>query len=49
VRNAGDVVRIVTDRLRPGQSATFTIVRDAHRRQVRVVVTNRPQNPDGGR
>ena len=49
VRSASDVVRIVTSRLRPGQASTFTIFRDGKRRSVRVVLDDRPQNPDGGR
>jgi 2-alkenal reductase len=49
VRNASDVVRIVTERLRPGEVSTFTIFRDGQRRQLQVVLANRPQNPNGGR
>jgi 2-alkenal reductase len=49
VRNASDVVRIVTERLRPGEASTFTIFRNGHRRQVQVVLANRPENPNGGR
>jgi 2-alkenal reductase len=49
VRSASDVVRIVTSRLRPGQTSTFTIFRDGRRRSVQVVLEDRPQNPDGGR
>ncbi len=48
VRNAGDVVRIVTELLRPGEAATFTVYRDGRRRQVRVVVADRPQDPNAG-
>jgi S1-C subfamily serine protease len=48
VRSASDVVRAVTERLRPGATATFTVYRDARRRQVRVVLTDRPQNPEAG-
>src|SRR5206468_2789259 len=47
VRSAGDVVRVVTERLRPGQSATFTLYREGRRREVHVILANRPQNPDG--
>jgi S1-C subfamily serine protease len=46
VRNANDVVRAVAERLRPGQTSTFTIVRDGARRSVRIVLGNRPRNPD---
>jgi S1-C subfamily serine protease len=49
VRSATDLVRIVTERLRPGLSSTFTFFRDGRRRQARVVLTERPENPDGGR
>jgi 2-alkenal reductase len=49
VRNAADVVRIVTERLRPGEAATFTLFRDGSRRQARVVLADRPQNPNSGR
>jgi S1-C subfamily serine protease len=45
VRSANDVVRAVSERLRPGQASTFTIVRDGSRRQVRVVLGTRPRNP----
>jgi S1-C subfamily serine protease len=48
VRSASDVVRAVTERLRPGETATFTVYRDGRRRQVRVVLTDRPQNPEAG-
>jgi S1-C subfamily serine protease len=47
VRNAADVVRAVTERLRPGQTVTFTIVRGGTRRAVRVTLADRPRNPDG--
>ena len=49
IQSASDVVRVVTERLRPGDTATFTIVRDGSRRQVRVVLADRPANPDSGR
>jgi len=42
VRNSSDVVRVVTERLRPGEAATLTIYRDGRRRQVRAVVAGRP-------
>ena len=48
VRNSSDVVRIVTE-LRPGATSTFTFYRDGSRRQVRIVLAERPENPDGGR
>jgi S1-C subfamily serine protease len=46
VRSANDVVRAVSERLRPGQAATLTILRDGSRRDVRVVLGTRPGNPD---
>jgi S1-C subfamily serine protease len=49
VRSAADVVRVVTERLRPGEASTFTLYRDGRRRQVRLVLANRPRNPSGGR
>jgi S1-C subfamily serine protease len=45
VRSANDVVRAVSEQLRPGQASTFTIVRDGSRRTVRVVLGTRPRNP----
>jgi 2-alkenal reductase len=49
VRSASDVVRVVASRLRPGQVSRFTIVRDGRRLPVRVLLDDRPQNPDAGR
>ena len=49
IRGASDVVRVVTERLRPGDTAAFTIVRDGVRRRVQVVLANRPENGDAGR
>jgi S1-C subfamily serine protease len=46
VRGANDVVRMVSERLRPGQASTFTVVRDGASRRVRVVLGTRPGNPD---
>ena len=46
IRGANDVVRTVSEHLRPGQVSTFTIVRDGTRRRVRVVLGTRPGNPD---
>jgi len=45
VRSANDVVRAVSEQLRPGQASTFTIVRHGSRRTVRVVLGTRPRNP----
>jgi S1-C subfamily serine protease len=49
VRNASDVVRAVTEQLRPGQTVPVTIVRGGARQTVRVTLANRPRNPDSGR
>jgi S1-C subfamily serine protease len=49
VRNASDVVRAVTEQLRPGQTVPVTIVRGGARKTVRVTLANRPRNPDSGR
>jgi 2-alkenal reductase len=46
VRSANDVARTVSERLRPGQAVTFTVVRDGSRRPVRIVLGTRPRNPD---
>ncbi len=48
VRSAADVVRAVTERLRPGQTATFSVLRGGDRRQVRVTLAERPVSPVGG-
>jgi len=48
VRSAGDVVRIVTERLRPGRSVIFTVYRDGKRLESRVVLADRPQDPNQG-
>jgi S1-C subfamily serine protease len=49
VRSASDVVRAVTERLRPGQTVPVTIVRGGARKTVPVTLANRPRNPDSGR
>jgi 2-alkenal reductase len=49
VRSADDVVRVVAERLRPHQVATFTIVRGSRRLTVPVKLGERPPNPDAGR
>jgi S1-C subfamily serine protease len=45
VRSAEDVVRIVTERVLPGERVRFTIVRDGKRRDVSVRLTERPAHP----
>jgi S1-C subfamily serine protease len=42
VTSAGDVVRIVGERLEPGETARFTIYRGAHRLVLPVTLTERP-------
>jgi S1-C subfamily serine protease len=45
VANAEDVVRAIAERLLPGQAATLTVLRDGERRDVRVVLAERPARP----
>jgi 2-alkenal reductase len=45
VANADDLVRIVTNELRPGQTAVFTVLRDGRRRSLAVHLGNRPNDP----
>ena len=45
VRNSEDVVRIVTERLSPGELAQFTVVRGDARLQVPIRLARRPANP----
>ena len=45
VRNAEDVVRVVTERLTPGGAATLTVYRGAVRKTVAVRLTDRPKTP----
>ena len=49
VRSSADVVRAVTERLRPGQTVIFTIVRGDERKAVPVTLVDRPRDPDAGR
>jgi S1-C subfamily serine protease len=48
VTSSEDLLRIVTEELRPSRAVTVTIVRDGRRRNVRVVPDERPANPDAG-
>jgi S1-C subfamily serine protease len=43
VRNAEDVVRVVAERLVPGETATFTVIRGGRRVEVPVKLDERPQ------
>jgi S1-C subfamily serine protease len=45
VRNSEDVVRVVTERVSPGETAAFTIVRGNQRLQVPVRLSQRKTNP----
>jgi 2-alkenal reductase len=45
VRTSEDLVRIVTERLSPGELARFTVVRGASRLNIGVRLANRPANP----
>jgi 2-alkenal reductase len=49
VRSAEDVVRVVTERILPGQTARLTILRGDERMVVEVVLGERPANPPGDR
>src|SRR5262245_58730992 len=49
VRSAADVVRAVTEHLRPGQTVNVTVVRGGTRTIVPVTVVDRPTNPESGR
>ena len=42
VESADGLVRIVTNRLRPGQTARFSVVRSGHRRVIAVKLVSRP-------
>lgn len=46
VQTSEDLVRIVAGTLEPGDTTTFTILRDGKRLDVRVTLGERPQNPD---
>jgi S1-C subfamily serine protease len=47
VRSAGDLVRIVSEELRPGQIARFQVIRGGKRVTVPVKVVERPLDPAG--
>ena len=49
IRSAADVVRAVTERLRPGETVNVTIVRHGARKTVPVTVADRPTDPESGR
>jgi 2-alkenal reductase len=47
VRSGADLVRIVSEELRPGRAARFTIIRGDSRRQLRITPGERPSRPSG--
>jgi 2-alkenal reductase len=48
VTNKDDVARLLVRRYEAGDSATFTIVRDGRRQEIRVKLAERPSRPDLG-
>jgi 2-alkenal reductase len=48
VTNKDDVARLLIRRYEAGDSATFTIVRDGRRQEIRVKLAERPSRPTGG-
>ena len=48
VRSADDLIRVVSERLAPGQVVRFTILRDTRRMVVPVRLGERPRHPQGG-
>jgi S1-C subfamily serine protease len=48
IMSTDDLIRIVTGRLFPGQTAEFTVLREGERVRVSVVLADRPLNPDAG-
>ena len=42
VKSADDLVRIVSERLEPGQQSTFEVVRDGRRKAIAVRLGERP-------
>jgi serine protease Do len=48
IRSADQLVRIVTNDLRPGVRAVFTVIRDNKRLDLTVHVTERPSGPSSG-
>jgi S1-C subfamily serine protease len=49
IRNAEDLVRVVTEQLRPGQAAIFTVIRAGRRLRVPVQLDERPASSESGR
>jgi S1-C subfamily serine protease len=45
VANADDLVRIITNELRPGQETVFTVLRDGRTRSIVIHLGSRPADP----
>ena len=45
VKSADDLVRIVSERLEPGQQSTFEVFRDGKRKAITVKLGERPRGP----
>jgi S1-C subfamily serine protease len=48
IRDADQLVRIVTNDLKPGVQAVFTVIRDNTRLEIPILVTQRPHGPSSG-
>ena len=48
VRSGDDLVRIVTNELKPGSQAVFTVVRGGRQLQIPLLVSQRPDGPSSG-
>lgn len=48
IERGDDLVRIITNDLRPGERATFTVLRRGRRLEVPVLLGTRPTDPDAG-
>ncbi len=48
VQSGSDLIRIVSEKLRPGHRAVFTVVRETSRLRIPVVPIDRPAAPAGG-
>jgi S1-C subfamily serine protease len=48
VRSGDDLVRIVTNELKPGTRAVFTVVRGERQLQIPLLVSQRPNGPSSG-
>jgi S1-C subfamily serine protease len=48
VRSGDDLVRIVTNELKPGSRAVFTVVRGGRQLEIPMLVSQRPDGPSSG-